>query len=209
MVLLIVVALFAFLQLQIVLIVYWLWNRTKPFVMSRCFVNTNGIQYIDNVNVVFCNQCGHCSKSNNVAGKETTSDSGSTVVSVAPPSTSSPVREKFRVTKKVDPDNSFRHQREMIQKKMKIEKRDDRKQIHPYENNGEGLESIRLLRLALALKIVKYVSKFKSEMTGIDGEKLCLLLEHIFEKKIEKTPISMATNTMVVGGDKTEQGKEV
>jgi len=45
----------------------------------------------------------------------------------------------------------------------KIEKRDDRKQIHPYENNEEGLESIRLLRLELALKIVKYVSKLKCE----------------------------------------------
>jgi len=75
-------------------------------------------------------------------GKETSSDSGSTVVSVALPSTSSPVvgflfysgyhlkkngefhlvfwmlclqREKFRVSKKVDPENSFRHQRKMIQ----------------------------------------------------------------------------------------------
>ena len=47
-----------------------LWNRTKPFVMSRSFVNTNGIQYIDNVNVVFCNQCGHYLKFN-VAGMST------------------------------------------------------------------------------------------------------------------------------------------
>jgi len=45
----------------------------------------------------------------------------------------------------------------------KIETRGDRKQIHPYENNEEGLESIRLFRLALALKIVRYILKLKCE----------------------------------------------
>jgi len=46
-------------------------------------------------------------------------------------------------------------------------------------------------------------------VTGIDSEKSCLMLEHIFEKKIEKTPNFMATNTTVVGGDKTDERKEV